>query len=270
MSMLCVSMYDPTDIIPCYDYDVKLKKDPLRELMFSKFLKLNLCMSTVFIIKPEVVRTMTMTQWLSSRDPTEKSCIPHSYVFVSSLEDADIGHGGHIHWASGHALTLRLGAKYICHGRASSHEDLLVPPPWVLCTSDEPVLLSTLVIWWYHLGWYPLILPTTEVSDKWRVRLRHSVNADCFLGFRSSGVILPELPCGVWPLWTFLPISDSPDFLFIIFICSSSSRTTPDLWSWVYPYLRCASWTWACPRRRTWRWYTRWIWERISSVWWVM
>ena len=44
---LCFSMYDPTDIISCYDYDVKLKRDLLRELMFSKFLKLNLCMSTI-------------------------------------------------------------------------------------------------------------------------------------------------------------------------------------------------------------------------------
>ena len=78
MSMLCLRMYDPADIMPCYDYDVKLKRDLLRELMFSKFLKLNLCMSTIFIIKPEVVGTMRMTQYLSSHNPTEKSCISHS------------------------------------------------------------------------------------------------------------------------------------------------------------------------------------------------
>ena len=62
MSMLCLSMYDPADIIPCYDYDVKLKRDLLQKHMFSKFLKLNLWMSTIFIIKPKVVGTMMMAQ----------------------------------------------------------------------------------------------------------------------------------------------------------------------------------------------------------------
>ena len=94
MSMLCFSMYDPADIISCYDNDVKLKRDPLRELMFSKFLKLNLCMSTIFIIKPKVARAMMMTQWLSSRDPTEKSYISHSYISVSFSEDDSVEHGG--------------------------------------------------------------------------------------------------------------------------------------------------------------------------------
>ena len=50
-------------------------------------------MSTIFIIKPEVAGTMTMTQCLSSHDPTEKSSISHSYVSVSSSEDAGVGHG---------------------------------------------------------------------------------------------------------------------------------------------------------------------------------
>ena len=62
MSMLYFSMYVPADIISYYDYDAKLKRDSLRELMFSKFLKLNLCMSTVLIIKPKVVETATTTQ----------------------------------------------------------------------------------------------------------------------------------------------------------------------------------------------------------------
>ena len=38
-----------------------------------------------------------MTQCLSSRDPTEKSSISHSYVSVSSSEDAGIKHGGDLH-----------------------------------------------------------------------------------------------------------------------------------------------------------------------------
>ena len=61
MSMLCFSMYVPTDFISRYNYDAKPKRDPLRELMLSNFLKLNLCMSTVFIIKPEMARIMTIT-----------------------------------------------------------------------------------------------------------------------------------------------------------------------------------------------------------------
>ena len=37
-----------------------------------------------------------MTQCLSSHDPIEKSNISHSYVSVSSSEDAGVGHGGDI------------------------------------------------------------------------------------------------------------------------------------------------------------------------------
>ena len=51
-------------------------------------------MSTIFIIKPKVAGTMTMTQCLSSRDPAEKFSISHSYVFVSSSEVAGVGHDG--------------------------------------------------------------------------------------------------------------------------------------------------------------------------------
>ena len=55
-------MHVPANIIFCYDYDAKLQRDQLRELIFSNFLKLNLCISTVFIIKPEVAKTMMTTQ----------------------------------------------------------------------------------------------------------------------------------------------------------------------------------------------------------------
>ena len=61
--------------------------------MFLKSLKLNLCMSAAFIIKPEVARIMTVTQCLSSRDPTEKSSISHSYISVSSSDRVDGIHG---------------------------------------------------------------------------------------------------------------------------------------------------------------------------------
>ena len=44
-----------------------------------------------------MVGTMTMTQCLSSGDPTEKSSISHSYVSVSSSEDVDVGHSGDLH-----------------------------------------------------------------------------------------------------------------------------------------------------------------------------
>ena len=49
-----------------------------------------------FIIKPEVAETTTMAQCLSSRDPTTKSSISHSYVSVSSSKDAGVEHGGDI------------------------------------------------------------------------------------------------------------------------------------------------------------------------------
>ena len=111
-------------------------------------------MSTVFIIKPEVAGTMTMkmTQCLSSRNPTEKSGISHSYVSVSSLEDVDVGQSGDLHSASGPALGLRLGAKCICDGRVSSHGGLHVLQPQVPCTSDEPVLPSTSAVRRHHPG----------------------------------------------------------------------------------------------------------------------
>ena len=54
-------------------------------------------MSTVFIIKPKVAGMMTMTQCLSSCDPTDKSSISHSYVFMSYSEDAGVEHSGDIH-----------------------------------------------------------------------------------------------------------------------------------------------------------------------------
>ena len=78
-------------------YEDRLKSNPLWDLCFQKSLKLNLYLFTAFIIKPEVVRTMTMTQCLSSHDPTEKSSISHSYVSMSSSEDVDVGHGGDLH-----------------------------------------------------------------------------------------------------------------------------------------------------------------------------
>ena len=61
-------------------------------------------MSTVFIIKPKVAGMMTMTQCLSSCDPTDKSSISHSYVFMSSSEDAGVEHSGDIHWVPGMVL----------------------------------------------------------------------------------------------------------------------------------------------------------------------
>ena len=75
---------------------LSLKVTHFRIYVF-KLLKLNLCVSTAFIIKPEVVGMMMMAQCLSSRNPTEKYSISHSYVSVSSSEDADVGHDGDLH-----------------------------------------------------------------------------------------------------------------------------------------------------------------------------
>ena len=211
-----------------------------------------------------------MTQCLSSRDPTEKSSISHSYVSMSSSEDAGVGHSGDLHWASGPALELQLGAKCICDGRASSHEGLHVPQPRVPCTSDEPVLPSTSAVWRYHLGWYLPLLLAVEVPYWWRVWLGYPFDADCFLGFWSFGAILPELPCGVWSIRALPPLNDSLDLWFIFFFCNSPSRTTPSSWSWIYSYLCCAPWTWTCSRRRIWQCCFRWFREWIPFIWWVM
>ena len=54
-------------------------------------------MPIIFINKPEVARTMMMTLYLSSHDPTEKSSISHSYIFVSSSDDVNVGHGGDLY-----------------------------------------------------------------------------------------------------------------------------------------------------------------------------
>ena len=51
-------------------------------------------MFTIFINKTEVAGTTTLTQYLSSHDPTEKSNIYRSNFSMSSSEDASIGHGG--------------------------------------------------------------------------------------------------------------------------------------------------------------------------------
>ena len=75
----------------CHVYEIKPKRNPLWELIFPKSLKLNLCMFTIFINKPEVAEITTVTQQLSSRDPTEKSSISHSYIYMLSLEDAGVG-----------------------------------------------------------------------------------------------------------------------------------------------------------------------------------
>ena len=214
--------------------------------------------------------TTKMTQCLSSHDPTEKSSISHSYISMSSSEDAGVGHSGNLHWASELALALRPGAKGICGGCASSHEGLHVPQPRVLCTSDEPNLLSTSVVQWYHLGWHSPILPTIEVPHWWRVRLGYPFDANCFLGFRSFRAILSELSCGVWPIQAFSSFSDSPNFRFIFFFCSFSSRATPDSRLWVHSYPHHAPSTWACSRRRMWWCYSRWFQEWFPLTRWVM
>ena len=42
-------------------YKIKIKRNPLRELMFLKTLKIESMHVHLFIIKPKVARTMTMT-----------------------------------------------------------------------------------------------------------------------------------------------------------------------------------------------------------------
>ena len=147
----CVSMYA---YVWRYEYDDKLKSNPLWDLCFQKLLKLNLYLSTVFIIKPEVAGMMTMTQCLSSRNPTEKSSISHSYVSVSSLEDVNVGYGGDLHWVSSMALVLRPGAECLGDICERSDEGLHLLQPSVSSSSHEPVFLTTPAIRWGYHGWY--------------------------------------------------------------------------------------------------------------------
>ena len=54
-------------------------------------------MFTIFINKTEVAGMTTMTQYLSSGDPIEKSSISHSYISMLSSEDVGVRHGGGFH-----------------------------------------------------------------------------------------------------------------------------------------------------------------------------
>ena len=100
-------------------------------------------MFTIFIIKFEVAGTMMMTQCLSSCDPIEKSSIFHSYVSVSSSEDAGVGHSGDIHWVPSMALVLWPGTECLCDVCERSHEGLHLPWLSVPGTCYEPILPST-------------------------------------------------------------------------------------------------------------------------------
>ena len=185
---------------------------------------------------------MTMTQCLSSRDPTEKFSIFHSYISMSSSEDAGVGHGGDFHWVPCIALALWPDVECLCDVCERSHEGQHLPPPSISNTRYEPVFPSAPAVRQGHLGWYPSPLPTAEVPHRWRVWLGYPSDTDCFSGFQSFGAISPELPCGVWSIRAFLPFSDLLGFWFVFFFWSSSSRSTLGSWSWVYSYPRCAPW----------------------------
>ena len=158
--------------------------------MFLNLLKLNLCMSTAFIIKSEVARTMTMTQCLSSHDPTEKSSISHSYVSMSSSEDAGIGHSGDLHWVLGLALALWRSVEFFCDVCQCSYEGLHLPRLSISGSSYEPVFLPTLATRRGYLGWHLPLLSAAEVSHWWRVWLEYPRGPYYFFGFQSFQAIL--------------------------------------------------------------------------------
>ena len=147
----------------CYEFNVKLKSNPLSNLCFQELLQLNLCMFTIFIIKPEVAGTMTITQCLSSRDPIEKLSIYHSYASVSSSEDAGVGHDGDLCWVPCMALALWPDAECPYDVSECSREGVHLPRPTILGTRCKPVLPSPPTTWWGHLRWHMPILPTVEV-----------------------------------------------------------------------------------------------------------
>ena len=65
--------------------------------MFSRTIKIEPMHVHCFYNITEVARMTTMTQYLSSRDPTEKSSISHFYVSMLSSEDAGVEHSGDLH-----------------------------------------------------------------------------------------------------------------------------------------------------------------------------
>ena len=208
-SMNVYSMLSYVCYLWWYDYDVKFKSNQLRELCFLKSLKLNLCMSTTFIIKPEVAGTMTIPQSLLSHDPTKKYSISHSYIFMSSSEDASVGHDGDFYWVPSLALALWPNAECLSDVYERSYEGLHLLWPSVSGSNYEPIFLPTPTIRRGYPGWHPPILLAAEVTHWWRVRLGYPFDADCFLGFRSFRAILSELSRGDWPIQALLPISDS-------------------------------------------------------------
>ena len=153
---ICVSILWPY-VALCYVYEVKLKRHPLRELMFSKPLKLNLCMFTVFIIKPEVAGKSMMTHW-----SYWESCISHSYVpcrhqrILASDTMVIFIEFSVMHWH----FDLVLNASVLT---ASSDRGLHVSQPPVPCTSHEPVFPSPWAVWWCHSGWCAFVFPPSEL-----------------------------------------------------------------------------------------------------------
>ena len=168
-------------------------------------------MFTIFINKPEVARTMTMTQYLFSCNPTEKSCISHFYVFMSSLEDVGVGHSDDFYWVPCDALVLRPGTEYIYADCSSSDKGLYVSQPPVLCPNGEFVLSPSRTLRWHYLGWCPSTLhppryPTDEESDS-DTRLTSTISLDSDPSKSSclAYFVDPTISSHLNPLWLGCP-----------------------------------------------------------------
>ena len=204
-------------------------------------------MSTAFIIKPKVAGMMKITQCLSSRDPTEQSSISHSYVSMSSSEDAGVGHGGDLHWVLNLALVLWPSVECLNDVCERSYEDLHLPRPSVSGSSYEPIFPPTPAVRWGYPGWHLPILPAAEVPHWWRVRLGYPFWCRLFPWIP----ILQSHPIRAitWRLTYLSPFTHQwfAWLLTHLLLLQLLVMCHPGLWPWVH-----SLWTWAYSRRGTW------------------
>ena len=224
-------------------------------------------MFIIFINKTEVDGTTTMAQYFSSRYLTKKSIFSHSYISMSSSEDAGVRHSGDFHWVPCDALALWPGAECICADCSGNYEGLHISQLLVLCNNDESVLQPSRALWCHYLGWGPSTFPSPKVLSWWWVWLQYPADIDCFCGVWSLKVILPDLLHRILSFGAISALSDSFVFRFFCFICWPSS--TPSSRSSVHSHPCWTLRAWACPRGRRWRWCTQWFRERIPPAQWL-
>ena len=144
-----ICMYMPYAVVSPYVMviQVRLKETHFRNLCFSNSLKIEFMRAHFFITKLEVAGMTTTTHELSSQYPTEKSCISHSCVSMSSSEDG-VGQCGHLCWVPSLALALQPSADCMLYD-----EGLYVSWPSVLFVSYESILSPIQAVRGHYFKW---------------------------------------------------------------------------------------------------------------------